>query len=334
MTESKITSLKKPKRKTTFTLSRRNSQWDPPTLLDALLTSPLLTLLTYLHTLIQHFRSPPFTPSHPPIRLTCISDTHTNTISVEPGDVLIHAGDLTNQGTVAEIQAQIDWLASLPHKAKIVIAGNHDSYLDVRSRRAEDAGKKLDWKGIRYLENESLTVEFKAQGRKLEFWGGPEIPACGGKDFAFQYPRTSSPSQWESRIPPTTDILITHTPPLHHLDLSLGCASLLARLWTIRPKVHIFGHVHSGHGREVLYWDEAQAAMERLKGRGKVGLWGDLTDVRAWVDAVRVLVYGVRGVVWERVMQGGRGRGTLAVNAAVVYQSTTDVGRGAQVVDV
>lgn len=97
--------------------------------------------------------------------------------------MLIHAGDLTNAGTVKEIQAQIDWLASLPHKEKIVIAGNHDSYFDVKSRKEEDRNKKLNWKGITYLENKAVTCKFKA-GRKLNFYGSPDIPQCGGTDFA------------------------------------------------------------------------------------------------------------------------------------------------------
>jgi predicted phosphohydrolase len=96
---------------------------------------------------------------------------------------LIHAGDLTNAGTVEEIQAQLNWLASLPHKEKIVIAGNHDSYFDPKSRKAEDKGKKLNFKGITYLENKAITLKFKG-GRKLNFYGSPNIPKCGGSDFA------------------------------------------------------------------------------------------------------------------------------------------------------
>lgn len=97
--------------------------------------------------------------------------------------MLIHAGDLTNAGTAQEIQAQLDWLASLPHREKIVIAGNHDSYFDLKSRKAEDKTKKLDFKGIHYLENKAITLKFKG-GRKLNFYGSPDIPQCGGSSFA------------------------------------------------------------------------------------------------------------------------------------------------------
>jgi predicted phosphodiesterase len=36
-------------------------------------------------------------------RFVCISDTHNATIKLPKGDVLIHAGDLTNQGSFSEV---------------------------------------------------------------------------------------------------------------------------------------------------------------------------------------------------------------------------------------
>jgi len=81
-------------------------------------------------------------------------------------DVLIHAGDLTNNGTVEEIQKQIDWLASLPHREKIVIAGNHDSYFDPKSRFHKIRARNLNLRTLHYLENKAITLKFKG-GRKL-----------------------------------------------------------------------------------------------------------------------------------------------------------------------
>jgi hypothetical protein len=72
-------------------------------------------------------------PQHKqPIRIVCISDTYTNTVPTPPPDLLVHAAGLTE--------------ASQPHKEKIVLAGNHDSYFDVLSRCEEDRSKKLDFK--------------------------------------------------------------------------------------------------------------------------------------------------------------------------------------------
>lgn len=57
-------------------------------------------------------------PLHPPTsfrrtRIVCISDTHNHTPALPAGDVLVHAGDLTNQGTVGELSRQVRWLEGL-----------------------------------------------------------------------------------------------------------------------------------------------------------------------------------------------------------------------------
>jgi hypothetical protein len=128
-------------------------------------------------------------------------------------------------------------------------------------------------------------------------------------------------------------VLITHTPPRHHLDLNLGCAGLLEEIWRVKPRLHVFGHVHSGHGREFVFWDNGQRAYERLMGR-KGGILLDVIPSFAWLDSFRVLWYGIKGILWQKLMVGpGGGNGCLLVNAAVVYQSTTDVGNPVQVVE-
>jgi len=56
-------------------------------------------------------------------RIVCISDTHNNTPKLPPGDVLIHAGDLTNQGSYDELERSVAWLEKAPFEVKIVVAG-------------------------------------------------------------------------------------------------------------------------------------------------------------------------------------------------------------------
>lgn len=56
-------------------------------------------------------------------RIVCISDTHNQTPKLPPGDVLIHAGDLSNQGSITELRKTVDWLEKADYEAKIVIAG-------------------------------------------------------------------------------------------------------------------------------------------------------------------------------------------------------------------
>ena len=59
------------------------------------------------------------------LRIVCLSDTHNDDPSrlTPPGDILIHAGDLTDYGTFDEFQTAFDWLCDLPHKVKVVVAG-------------------------------------------------------------------------------------------------------------------------------------------------------------------------------------------------------------------
>jgi hypothetical protein len=167
--------------------TRRKSIFDPLTPLDRFLLSPLQIIIQYLHSILLTLRGKPFKPlpNKPAIRVICISDTHTHTPSIPDGDLLIHAGDLTNSGTIKDIQAQLDWLASLPHRHKVFVAGNHDSYFDPKSRQPEDkaSGAKLNYHDLHYLQNESLVLKFKG-GRTLNLYGAGDIPQCGGSDFA------------------------------------------------------------------------------------------------------------------------------------------------------
>jgi predicted phosphodiesterase len=313
--------------------------FDAPTLLERILDAPVHYLISNAYKISSILRSSPPT-STIPIRVVCISDTHTKTYSIPAGDVLIHAGDLTNAGSIPEIQAQIDWLASLPHKYKIAIAGNHDTYLDSRSRATldkSDRAGELDWKGIRYLQHSSTTLRFDTGAgtvRKLAIYGAPQIPLCGGNNFAFQYPRGQD--AWSDTIQSDTDILVTHTPPKYHLDLSnpsLGCEWLLKEVWRIKPTLHVFGHVHAGAGRQTVWWDEMQKAYELGCERKSKGFVRGILDVWSWVSLGKVLVYGITGVLWNRVW-GGEQKCTIMVNAALMVNNTGKLGNEVQVVEI
>jgi len=168
--------------------TRRSGKWEKPTLLDHFLTSPLQAIVLWLHLAFLWLRGIPLRPpqGRRPLVVVCISDTHDSIVpNVPDGDLLIHAGDTTSVGSAASIQLQIDWLASLPHQHKVLVAGNHDNYFDPVTRKEEDAlGKqKLNLKGIHYLEHEALALSF-SNGRRLNVYGAPGIPKCGGPDNA------------------------------------------------------------------------------------------------------------------------------------------------------
>ena len=206
--------------------------------------------------------------------MVCISDTHNQTPSLPKGDVLIHAGDLTNQGTYSELLKQVTWLSRQDFEAKIIIAGNHDLTLDAgfydkhwksfhnQQRQDAEACQRLlrDEPSIIYLDHEARTVRLsRTDGPKTEFtvFGSPYSPAHGL--WAFSYEKNEA-GKLCNQIPTDTDILVTHTPAKGHCDKSVngrvGCAALRYRLGQVQPRLHVCGHIHEGRGAENIIWAE------------------------------------------------------------------------------
>jgi predicted phosphohydrolase len=176
------------------------------------------------------------------MRIVCLSDTHDlhRELQVPDGDLLLHAGDATMKGTPAQIAAFDRWLGTLPHAHKVVIAGNHDWAFE----RTPAAARALI-RNARYLEDEETTVD------GLRIWGSPWQPWFF--DWAFNLERGPAIAAKWALIPEGIDVLVTHGPPLGVLDRTshgddVGCADLLAAVHRVRPRLHVFGHIHEGYG--------------------------------------------------------------------------------------
>lgn len=65
-------------------------------------------------------------PAHPGsdwTRFVCISDTHSRTkFAIPPGDVLLHAGDLSSWGEPKQLEKTLEWLKTLDHPTKMYLA--------------------------------------------------------------------------------------------------------------------------------------------------------------------------------------------------------------------
>eukprot|EP00744_Colponema_vietnamica_P012753 GILI01017894.1.p1 GENE.GILI01017894.1~~GILI01017894.1.p1 ORF type:complete len:347 (-),score=15.96 GILI01017894.1:26-1066(-) len=78
------------------------------------------------------------------IRIVCISDTHNHhrhlTRVIPPCDLLIHAGDISENGSAAEINDFCAWLRrDVPWVgARVLIAGNHDLSLDKKKHLSDE----------------------------------------------------------------------------------------------------------------------------------------------------------------------------------------------------
>ena len=158
------------------------------------------------------------------------------------GDLLIHAGDLTGRGTLSEVNAAIAWLEALPHRDKIVIAGNHDFLFESENALARSLITRMV-----YLEDSEVAI----QG--LRIWGSPWQPWF--YDWAFNLRRGQKLREKWAQIPEAIDILVTHGPPMGTMDVTtsgeaVGCEELRDRLAAMvkPPRLHVFGHIHEGHG--------------------------------------------------------------------------------------
>jgi len=183
------------------------------------------------------------------MKLCIISDTHNKhkrLSNLPEADVIIHCGDFTSVGHSHEIVSFMQWFNKLNYKHKIVIAGNHDWLFDTNRLIARE---KVPY-GVIYLEDQEVILD------GVKFYGTPvQLPFM---NWAFNKPEERLIEHWKA-IPDDVDVLITHQPPLSVFDLSVydnkhtGSPSLYWEVVErIKPKVHCFGHIHSGHGVKVI----------------------------------------------------------------------------------
>ncbi len=134
------------------------------------------------------------------MHIVCLSDTHDlhGQLQVPDGDLLIHAGDATMSGTPAQIEAFDRWLGRLPHRHKVVIAGNHDWAFQRTPTRARSLIRHAT-----YLEHEEATVE------GLRIWGSPWQPWFF--DWVFNLQRGPEIAAKWARIPDGIHVLARPT---------------------------------------------------------------------------------------------------------------------------
>ena len=175
-------------------------------------------------------------------RIVAMADTHNrhSALVVPDGDVLIHAGDLTGRGSLPELEAVADWLRAQPHAHKVVVGGNHDFAL----QRNPEVARAL-FHGLTFLEDSEVTLA------GLRLWGSPWQPWF--YDWAFNLKRGPEIDAKWKLIPEGIDVLVTHGPPHGYGDLvdrgeRVGCEDLLRHLGRVKPKLHLFGHIHEDRG--------------------------------------------------------------------------------------
>ena len=196
------------------------------------------------------------------MKITFISDTHGKhnqiTKDLPGGDILIHAGDFMNGGyDFEEATDFLEWFNSIDNYTdKIFIAGNHDRVFE---NIPHWVAKTLpDYPTIDYLQDESWVDYYDGHNGdfpedNIRIYGSPWQPEF--YSWAFNLPRQGDEmkAKWDA-IPTNTDILVTHGPPYGYLDtpggrsIRVGCEMLRYRVDEIKPKIHVFGHIHGSAG--------------------------------------------------------------------------------------
>jgi Icc-related predicted phosphoesterase len=188
------------------------------------------------------------------MKICFISDTHGShkgLRNLPEADVICHTGDYSPRGTHGCLNDFLRWFSSLDqYKYRIFISGNHDIFAE----DSPDVTLSMIPSNVFYLFDSSIVLD------GFKFYGTPWQPIF--LDWAFNLSESDLTEKWKL-IPSDTDILLTHCPPKNVLDFApswyekpaqhCGSSSLLAKVKTLKPIVHAFGHIHEGYGEVSLY---------------------------------------------------------------------------------
>lgn len=186
------------------------------------------------------------------LKIVAISDTHNahNKLVIPECDILIHAGDESMQGSPPEIMNFAEWLNKQPAKHLVWVPGNHSVGFE-KWYPSSEVWIKNYCPRVNVLVNQDVTLE------GVKIWGSPVTPWF--HDWAWNVNRGPAIKQVWDKIPLDTSIVVTHGPPYGILDVAdkgkwremkVGCQDLMDAMLRIKPKYHIFGHIHECHGTE------------------------------------------------------------------------------------
>ncbi len=188
------------------------------------------------------------------LKFVCTSDTHGkhDFLEIPRGDILVMSGDITDTGREDDLQNFNQYLKSLPHKYKIIINGNHDVFYEF-----DHGSMKHILTNAIYLEH----TEIKIEG--IRIWGSSRNPKCIREILIRKGLDVHALERHWDLIPTGIDILITHDPPFGSGDITAygihaGSQELLAAIKRVKPRYHIFGHIHDSYGISRLHHDNAE----------------------------------------------------------------------------
>jgi predicted phosphohydrolase len=194
------------------------------------------------------------------VRIVCISDTHERheSVKVPPCDIFVHCGDIlfvsrkkSLHCNVKKMEAFNNWLGTLPATHKVVIAGNHDSPLEVLPR--SQVNTLLS--NARYLCNQAVVLE------SLRLFGTPYSSGIS-RNRAFQDERYLLEARQElhklHENGSPVDLLCSHSNDINPFDIAVtstssGAGSSIHKHVITPPKAHLWGHHHNEQGSRWLH---------------------------------------------------------------------------------
>lgn len=194
--------------------------------------------------------------------IDCIADLHGFEPKLPGGDLLILAGDYTDQGKLTEWGRFFYWLKQQQYDKKVLIAGNHDNLFETgfpkNHKQAEQLKEVIEFLDI--SEDFEYLCDSGTEYEGLKIWGTPWTPWFHGvnpKCKSFMDSETYLEKRFRL-IPERLDILITHGPMRHILDQNIdgyacGSPSLRKNIDRVQPRFHVFGHIHEQGGNQLMY---------------------------------------------------------------------------------
>lgn len=191
------------------------------------------------------------------MRIVAISDLHGHLpAEVPPADLLILAGDICPDvpGSAVPGQRQdaglrqalwlsdafAPWLARLNVGRVVLCWGNHDYAGELPER-------ELPPLGVEIVTDREIDID------GLRLYATPWTFAVPDV-WAFDIPPARLEPYMQA-IPDGIDILVTHGPPRNVLDRlasgeRVGSQALAEAVARVRPKLHVFGHIHESRGQQ------------------------------------------------------------------------------------
>lgn len=178
------------------------------------------------------------------MRIVALSDTHYSPleITVPDGDILIHSGDATENGSFQEMKDFISWFSALPHKHKIFVPGNHDFCLDKHMRVPQFDHEIFETHDINLLIYKSITIN------GLNFLGAPLVSELPGWAFSTSEENIAKYLRLVKEHKNNVDVFISHEHPYNGLYGSKAILNCMKNRDELIAPIWFTGHIHSEYG--------------------------------------------------------------------------------------